>query len=220
MKPADVLQWVTNRDSSGGSPTRLKPAGGSIGKPACVWGNPGCGARWNEEAGRKLSPEKGIVVDTRITPELRRRGKADALEFRGRQQSLIASGGALRIPPGSENTACLHKEDLGTREIQHSPQRSRSKGSRVRNVPGLAKGVSFALPRAKKEAAERYRMARPCRSRRDGVLEVLAEHSTEGRYPGRMPGRSGRRGSGSQATRCREGEAGHNALTERHRGET
>ena len=32
----------------------------------------------------------------------------------------------------------FYKGDLETREIQHSPQRSRPKGSRVRNVPGLA----------------------------------------------------------------------------------
>ena len=79
MKLVNVLQWVTDRDSSGGSLTRPMPAGRSVGNPACAWGNPGCEARGNEEAGRTLSPEICIVVDTRITPTLRRRGKADAL---------------------------------------------------------------------------------------------------------------------------------------------
>ncbi len=79
MKLVRVLQRVTDRDSSGGSRARPMPAGGSVGNPACAWGNPGCEARGNEEIGRTLSPENCIVVDSRITPELRRWGKADAL---------------------------------------------------------------------------------------------------------------------------------------------
>ena len=38
------------------------------------------------------------------------------------------------------------------------------------------------------------------------MLEVLVDHSTEGRNRGESPLRSGRRGSETQATRCREGE--------------
>ncbi len=38
------------------------------------------------------------------------------------------------------------------------------------------------------------------------MLEVLVDHSTDGRDRGQSPLRSGRRGSETQATRCREGE--------------
>jgi hypothetical protein len=219
MKPIDVLQWVTDRDGSGGSPTRPMPAGRLVGNPACVWGDPGCEARGNEEAGRPLSPEICIVVDTWITPMLLAKGESRRFVCSGRQQSSFARCGATRTPPGSKNSACLYKEDLGTREIQRSPQRSRHHGSRVINVPALAVGKSSAQPRASKER-RRGTGRRSGESPRDGVLEVLADHSTDGRTPGHSPGRSGRRGSNAQATRCREGEAGRNALTEGKRGET
>ena len=160
MKLVNVLQWVTDRDSSGGSPTRPKPAGGSVGNPACVGSNLGCGARGNEEIGRTLSPEICIVVDTRITLELRPRGKADALH--------VAEGSNPRSLAAVQRgyhrgLRTRHVSTGGTWELGRSNtllKASRPNGSRGISFPGSAEGKSLPLPRAKKRATERYRKAR------------------------------------------------------------
>ena len=186
MKLVRVLQRMTDRDSSGGSCARPKPAGGSVGNPACVWGNPGCEARGNEEAGRTLSPEICIVVDCRITPALRQWGKADALH--------VAEGSSSRSRAAVRRG---HHRGLRTRhvstggtwelgEIQHSPQRCRPKGSRVRNVPGSATWeVVCPCREQRKNDGEVPEGEAIRRSPGDGMLEVLAEHSTDGRSAGR-----------------------------------
>ncbi len=221
MKLVNVLQWVTDRGSSGGSPTRPKPAGGSVENPACVWGNPGCEARGKQGDRPSIEPRNLNSCGHEDNPAASATGESRRFACSGRQQSSFARGGAARIPPGSENSACLYRGDLGTREIQHSPQRCRSKGNRVINVPGLADWRPLAPARSEERGGEEVPEGEATsRSPRDGVLEVLAEHSTDGRTTGWKPGRSGRRGSETQATRCREGEAGHNALTEGNRGDT
>jgi hypothetical protein len=197
------------------------PAGRSVGNPACAWGNPRCEARGNEEIGRTLSPEICIFVDIRITPELRPRGKADALQLAegSNPHSLAAVRRGYH-----RGLRTRHASKGRTWELERSNtllKASRLNGSRVINVPSLAEGKSLPWSGVKKRATERYRKARQyVRSPRDGMLEVLTERSTDGRSSGRNPGRSGRRGSESQATRCREGEVGHNALTEGNRRDT
>ena len=160
MKLVRVLQRMPDRDSPGGSFARPKPAGGSVGNPACVWGNPGCEARGNEETGRTLSPEICIVVDSRITPTLRQRGKADALQYA--EGSSPRSFAAVRRGH-HRGLRTRHVSTRETWELGRSNtllKTSRPKGSRVRNVPGLAKGKSMPWSGAKKRATERYRKAR------------------------------------------------------------
>ena len=188
---------------------------------ACVWGNPGCGARVMRGSRLSIEPRNLNNCGPEDKPDATAKGESRRGAERGRQRSSSVSGGAAGIPPGSENTACFYKGDLGTRGIQHSPQRSRSKGSRVRNVPGSAAWeVACPCRERRKSDGEVPEGEATRRSPRDGVSEVLAERSTDGRSTGPKPGRSGRRGSETQATRCREGEAGHNALTEGNRRDT
>ena len=209
MKLANVLQWVTDRGNSGGSPTRPKPAGRSVGNPACVWGNPGCEARGNKETGRTLSPEMLIVVDSRITPKLRQRGKADALDFvEGSNPRTLAA-----VQRGYHRGLRTRHVSTGrTWELGRSStflERSRPMGAGLEMFQARQRGSRLPLSRAKEERL-RGTGRRSGESPRDGVLEVVAERSSDGQ-PGRIPGRFGR-GSESQATRCREGEAGHSAL--------
>ncbi len=187
MKLVSVLQWVTDRDSSGGSLTRPMPAGRSVGNPACAWGNPGCEARGNEEAGRTLSPEICIVVDNRITPKFRQRGKADALHtaegsnprslaavqrgyHRGLRTRHVSTGGTWEL--GRSNT--LLKESRPQREPGYKCSRL---GSREVVCPCRERRKSD------REVPEGEAIRR---SPRDGVLDILAEHSTDGRSPGRI----------------------------------
>ena len=219
MKSANVLQWVTTRDSPGRSPTRLKPAGRSVGNPACVWGNPGCEARGNKEAGRTLSPEMLIVVDSRITSTPWRRAKADAFDSAegSNPRSLAAVQRGYHRGLRTRHVSTGRTWELGRSST--FLERSRSMGAGLEMFQARQCGNRLPLSRAKEERL-RGTGRRSCESPRDGVLEVVAERSTEGRQPGSMPGRSGRRGSETQATRCREGEVGHSAPAEGNRRET
>ncbi len=186
VKLVNVLQWMTDRDGSGGSSTRPMPAGRSVGNPACVWGNPGCEARGNEEAGRTLSPEICIVVDTRITPMLRQRGKADAVHLAegSNSRSLAAVQRGYHRGLRTRHVSTGGTWELG--EIQHSPQKSRPKGSRVRNVPGLTTWEVVCPCRERRKSDGEVPEGEAIRrSPGDGMLEVLTEHSTEGRSAGR-----------------------------------
>jgi hypothetical protein len=160
VKLVDVLQWVTDRDSSGGNPTRPKPAGRSVGNPACAWGNPGCEARGNEEAGRTLSPEICIVVDTRITPTLRQRGKADALQY--------AEGSSPRSPAAvrwgyhrglrTRHASTGRTWELGRSNTLLKP--AGRKGAGLEMSQARQRGKSSAPVESKERATERYRKAR------------------------------------------------------------
>ncbi len=221
MKLVDVLQWVTKRDGSRGSPTRPTPAGGSVGNPACVGSDPGCEARGNEEVGRTLSPEICIVVDNRITPTPRQRGKADALHSAegSNPRSLAAVQRGYHRGLRTRHVSTGRTWELGRSNTLLNE--SRSKGNRGINVPGLAEWRPLAPVKSEERGGREVPEGEAIRrSPRDGLLEVLAERSTDGRTTGRKPGRSGRRGSETQATRCREGEVGHNALTEGNRRDT
>lgn len=222
MKLVNVSQRVPSTEYRRGSPARLKPAGRPVVNPACVWGNPGCGARGIKDAGPVLSPEICIVVDSRISTTPRRRGKADTLHAvegsSPRQPAAVLRGYHRGLRPGHVSTG-------ETWELGRSSaflKTSRSTGNRVRKVSGLGSEEATRPCRDRRKGmAERYRTARLTnRSPRDDALEVLVDHSTEGRSRGQSPIRSGRRGSEVQATRCREGETGHDVLTGRNRGET
>ena len=186
MKLVDVLQWVTGRDSSGGSPTRPKPAGGSVGNPACVWGNPGCEARGNEETGRTLSPEICIVVDSRITPTLRQRGKADALHLA--EGSSPRSLAAVRWGH-HRGLRKRHASTGRTWELGRSNTLLQEAGRK-----GAGVEMSQARQHGKSSCPCRERRKSECevpegeatnRSPREGMLEVLTERSTDGRSTGR-----------------------------------
>ena len=219
---SNVSQRVPSAESPRDSPARLKPAGRPVVNPACVWGNPGCGARVIKDAGRVSSPEIHLVVVSRITMTPRRRGKADTLYLvegsSPRQPAAVLRGHHRGPRPRHASTG--ETWELGRSDTLL--ERSRSKGNRVRNVSRLDREEAIRPCRERtKGMAERYRTARLTnRSPRDGVSEVLVDHSTGGRSRGQNPLRSGRRGSDVQATRCREGETGHNALAERNRGKT
>ncbi len=186
MKLVDVLQWVTDRDGSGRSPTRPKPAGGSVGNPACVWGNPGCEARGNEEAGRTLSPEICIVVDTRISPTLRHRGKADALHTAegSNPRSLAAVQRGYHRGLRTRHASTGRTWELGRSNTLLKEAGRLGAGLEVSQ--GSAARKSSAFVEIEESATERYRKARQyVRSPRDGMLDVLTEHSTDGRCTGR-----------------------------------
>ena len=126
-----------------------------------------------------------------------------------------ARGGALEAPPGSESGACIQIGGPGNLgDPTFSSTKNRNVENRVKEPPGSAIGSHPPLPRANRTEWLRGIGKRgTTEACRDGLLEVLAERSTEGRLSGHSPERSVRWGSEAQATHCREGEAGHNALT-------
>jgi hypothetical protein len=159
-----------------------------------------------------LSPEICIVVDTRITPTLRHRGKADALHSAegSNPRSLAAVQRGYHRGLRTRHASTGRTWELGRSNTLLNE--SRSKGNRVINVPGLAERNPLAPAKSEEKGGREVPEGEAIRrSPRDGLLEVLAERSTEGRTTGRKPGRSGRRGSETHATRCREGEAGHSS---------
>ena len=159
MKSANVFQWVTTRDSPGRSPTRLKPAGRSVGNPACAWGNSRCEARGNKEIGRTLSPEILIVVDFRITSMRQQRGKADALDF--------AEGSNPRSPAAVQRgyhrgLRTRHVSTGRTWELGRSNtflERSRSMGAGLEMSLARQCGKPSAPVESEGRAVERYRKA-------------------------------------------------------------
>ena len=130
-------------------------------------------------------------MDSRITPEpwlrLWQRGKADALHTAegSNPRSLAAVRRGYHRGLRTRHASTGRTWELGRSNTLLKA--SRPRGSRVRNVPGLAEGKSMPWSGAKKRATERYRKARQyVRSPRDGVLEVLTERSTDGRSTGRI----------------------------------
>ncbi len=161
MKLVNVSQRVPSAEFPRSSPVRLKPAGRPVVNPACVWGNPGCGARGIKDAGRVLSPEICIVVDSRITTTLGHRRKADALQraegSSPRQPAAVQWGHHRGLRPG-------HASMGETWELGRSNtflKTSRSVGNRVRNVSRLGRVEAIRPCRERRKGmAERYRTAR------------------------------------------------------------
>ena len=160
MKLVRVLQRMTDRDSSGGSCARPKPAGGSVGNPACVWGNPGCEARGNEEAGRTLSPEICIVVDCRITPALRQWGKADALHLAegSNSRSLAAVQRGYHRGLRTRHVSTGRTWELGRSNTLL--KEAGRKGAGLQMSQARQHGKSSAPVGSEGRATERYRKAR------------------------------------------------------------
>ena len=161
MKLVNVSQRVPSEDLPRGSPARLKPAGRPVVNPACVWGNPGCGTRGIKDAGRVLSPEICIVVDSRITTTPRRRGKADTLQrvegSSPRQPAAVLWGHHRGLRPGHVSTG--ETWELGRSNMLLKT--SRSMGNRVRSVSRLGRVEAIRPCRERtKGIAERYRTAR------------------------------------------------------------
>lgn len=222
MKLDSVSQWVPERETSRGSPTRPKPAGRLVGNPACVWSDPGYEAGGNEDTGRVLSPENCHVVVSRITSRLRPRGKADALARaegnNPRQRAAVQRGyrRGLRTGHVSKGEAW----ELGRSANLLNKRAGRWEAGQKITPARPWKLSARGRERIKRESCEVPAGEATNRSPRNGVSEILVDHSTEGRSRGHSPIRSVRRGSEVQATRCREGETGHNVLAEGARGET
>ena len=81
-----------------------------------------------------------IVVDMKIT-SAEARGKADAVERSGRQQSETGKGDASRTPPGSESGAWIHRGNSGTWESHLSPCQNmpEEQGYRLTKSPGAGR---------------------------------------------------------------------------------
>ena len=155
MKPVNVSQRVPSTEYRRGSPARPKPAGRPVVNPACVWGNPGCGARGIKDAGPVLSPEICNFVDSRTSATPRRPAKADTLQFvegsSPLQPAAVLRGHHRGLRPGHAFTG--ETWELGRSNTLL--KLGRSKGNRVRNVSWLG----------------RVEANRPCRERRKGMAE-------------------------------------------------
>jgi hypothetical protein len=138
-------------------------------KPCVRRSDPGCGARGTEDAGRVWSPEMWIVV-----------GQVKPTPCSGRKAAARpASGGAGWAPPRSEAGACISRGDLGTRETQHFPRRSRTWGTGVKNLQAR-QPVAIRRCRERRKGLLRGTGRRgTTEACRDGVLGVSATHSTE-----------------------------------------
>ena len=161
MKRVNVSQRVPSAESPRDSPARLKPAGRPVVNPACVWGNPGCGARGIKDAGRVIEPRNELFVVSRITMTPRRRGKADALYFvegsSSRQPAAVLRGHHRGPRPGHASTG--ETWELGRSNTLL--KRSRPVGSRVRNISRLDSEEAIRPCRERRKGmAERYRTAR------------------------------------------------------------
>ena len=224
MKLVNVSQWVPERGNSGGSPTQPKPACRLVGNPACAWSNSGCEAGGNKEVGRVSSPEICIVVDSRITLRCKPKGKADALEraegSNPRKRMAVRWGFHRGLRPGHASTG--ETWELGRSDTLLEPK-----------AGTWETGLKIAQARQRKPSAtaeiERKRWLRGTgrrgykpkpKGRGVGSLSGSIVPKVGSWRRGLSPIRSGRRRSDVQASRCREGEAGHNVLTEGNRGET
>lgn len=154
MKLVIVSQWVPCRPGPAGSSTRPKPAGRPVGTPACVGVIRGAKPGEPRMQAALWSPEMWIVVgEVKPTPCSGRKAAA-----------LSASGGAEGAPPGSETGACIYRGDLGTRETQYSPRRSRKWGTGLKNPQARQPEAIRPCRERIKGMAERYRPARDDRS--------------------------------------------------------
>src|SRR5215468_10609241 len=113
-----VTQWVRTDDSS---PTWSKPsqqARSALHVHTQPWAYEAGGHARRQAAG--WSPEKNIVVDTRISLQGVRRGKPTV--FTSRKAAVLKTRGRVfRTPPGSKSGACLHRGNSGTWESHLSP---------------------------------------------------------------------------------------------------
>ena len=133
-----------------------------------------------------MSPEICIVVDNRITPKFRQRGKADALHSAegSNPRSLAAVQRGNHRGLRTRHVSTGRTWELGRSDTLLNE--SRSKGNRVINVPGLADWRPLAPARSEERGGGEVPEGEAIRrSPRDGVLEVLADHSTDGRSTGR-----------------------------------
>ena len=105
----------------------------------------------------------------------------------------------FRTPPGSKTRACIHGGNLGTWESQWSPCVQSGVGvpSVEVKTPGAERRLEplkrafFLKGTQRKTSDARYRARRGRTERtRDGLLAVLADHSTDGRER-KAPGREG-----------------------------
>ena len=136
-----------------------------------------------------IEPRNLALCGQWITPG--RPGGKPTFGDNGRQQSYARYGDVQMTPPGSRTRACSHGGNLGTREIQLSP----CKGCGIRRTvprrdkfPGDGKGCAPASHRVSHRAetqtavsTARYWGTRAkSEGTREGQLEVLADHSTDG----------------------------------------
>lgn len=126
-------------------------------------------------------------------------------------------------PPGSESGACAYRGSPGTWESQLSPRDERAGDwAPADQTPWRRSGSSRPWRRADSgtrtnESKRGIGKRATSEATRDGQVAVLAEHSTDGV---RSYWASGRWGTATRGTHCREGEAGHNALLNGKTGET
>ncbi len=193
MKLVRVSQRVPSAEFPRGSPARLKPAGRPVVNPACVWGNPGCGARGIKDAGRVLSPEICIVVDSRIDTTPRRRGKADTLHAvegsSPRQPAAVLRGHHRGLRPGHASTG--ETWELGRSDALLEP-RAGTWETGLKISQAQRRKPSASAESESKGGSEVPDGEATNRSLRDGVSEVLVDHSTDGRAKVRtLPVREG-----------------------------
>ncbi len=119
-----------------------------------------------------------------------------------RQAAVLGACGRVpRTPPGSESGACMPRGNSETWESQWSP--CGESGGGVPTIAGKTPGAERRLQPLKrafwrktkgtqsKRSDARYRGRRGRTERpRDGLLAVVADHSTDGREP-TVPGREG-----------------------------
>jgi len=227
LKHVNVTQWVRERTLS--NPTRSK-ASHRVGSRTEVR-SPRGGVRSRGKARTQaviLSPENGMVVDSRIGPGNRTQSRR--FQSIGRQQSSSRQGKRAGHHRGLRAGHAFRgvTRELGRASRLHGKHR-RSKGDRRNQHPGASEPTPFAgeptLARAErdtKQSASTQGTGREPKADRPGWTEaVVATHSTAGQGIALARTRGEPRPKGPTITlaRAREGNARYDVCApERQRG--
>ncbi len=184
MKLDNVTQWVR----SGGTlqvPSVQSLASRTVVNLTCINSNVGCGAEGIKNTGCVTEPRNLYGPGPLGYPSPRRESRRHPAVRKAEVSKAVRQ--AFATPAGSAiaSRACIHRGNSGTREVQYSPSRQgRKKGGPVEQsskawIVAIAPSVRESGRKHELSAIQGYLCPSESVGPRDGILEVLAEHSTE-----------------------------------------
>lgn len=184
MKLDNVTQWVRSVGAPQVPPAQSL-ASRAVANPTCIVGNGGCGAGGSKGTGCVTEP-RNLYTRGLLGYSASSRRKPTTCNYR-----KAAVSGAVRqasaTPPGSAiaDMACAHRGSSETWEIQYFPSRdSRCEGGLAQQTSKAwmdvtASSIRESARRHETNAMQGYPGSSESVEPGDGILEVLAKHSTE-----------------------------------------
>jgi hypothetical protein len=137
MKRVGVTQWVRAKAQV---PPDQSLASRSVAHSTCTPSNGSTELEGARMQAAEWSPEKGIVVDKRISLKAVARGKPTVSS--DRQAAVLGARGRVpRTPPGSKSGACMQRGNAGTWESHLPPWHISGLGDRAPKGPGVVGGL-------------------------------------------------------------------------------